>query len=626
MIQRGFGLGAVLVLLVAGGCARDHVESIQLVRLDSAGQAIVLPVDDSIEGFNRGMFGFNGWMLRWVMRPVTKTFHLIFYPEPVRESFQRAGVNLAFPARLLNNSLQGKWGNAAEETGRFLVNTTIGIAGLFDPATPLGMELHDEDFGQTLGTWGNSPGGAFTFPLGKPTNGRDTIGWLIDYPFDLKNWIPGGGIFFTLNGLTFSIDESLRALGSEADPYATLRDVTALAREYDVRDFEFEWFAGQPDPTIAAALLAPRDPHFFKRAKTRRVRIETTGRKLPYSLWLQRGPAPLVVFIPGFGSSRLSGSTLMIAELLHEAGYSVVTIASTMNPEFIENAASTFVPGYLPRDCGDVQLAVRSIDFQLRERYGERIGPLALAGMSLGGMQTLYMAALDLGLQEGGLNAARYVAIDAPVSTLHALGQIDRYFDAPLDWPADERAEQLEDSLLKVVALTRQPDRLREGLPFSFEESQFLIGYTFHLLMRDALYTSQRLSDRPMLNCNLHSAKRQPCYTRIQQLSFADYVQDIVLPYTLESTPAGVTEEQILNSVSLDAFEPLLSINGRVRAIINDDDFLLRPEDPDWYERVLGERVVRFPAGGHLGNLSQEPVRRAILDAFANLGDSPSAR
>ena len=96
-------------------------------------------------------------------------------PQPVRDSIEKFGHNLAYPVRGVNSCLQGKWHGAWEETKRFGTNTTVGLLGFFDPATTYGIGRSDEDFGQTFGHYGSGTGFYLTLPLVGPTNGREPL-------------------------------------------------------------------------------------------------------------------------------------------------------------------------------------------------------------------------------------------------------------------------------------------------------------------------------------------------------------------------------------------------------------------------------------------------------------------
>ncbi|MHC4845122.1 MAG: MlaA family lipoprotein [Planctomycetota bacterium] len=138
------------------------------------------PDYDPLETMNRGLFAFNDAFDKYVLTPTGKGWDKIA-AEGVKDAFSNFFDNLLFANDFLNNALQGKPRETAEVTGRFVVNTTVGLLGFFDPATDWGMPAHHEDFGQTLGYWGIAPGAYITLPFWGPSNGRDTIGFVVDW-------------------------------------------------------------------------------------------------------------------------------------------------------------------------------------------------------------------------------------------------------------------------------------------------------------------------------------------------------------------------------------------------------------------------------------------------------------
>jgi phospholipid-binding lipoprotein MlaA len=139
---------------------------------------------DPFGGYNRAMTSFNDGAYEYVLSPIAKGYKTVVH-EDIRDSIGNFFHNLLYPIRLVNNLLQGKLKNSVEETGRFVINTTIGIFGLFDPAKSyFGLEEHNEDFGQTLGYWGVGPGPHIVLPLLGPSNLRDTLSM---YPDSLVN-------------------------------------------------------------------------------------------------------------------------------------------------------------------------------------------------------------------------------------------------------------------------------------------------------------------------------------------------------------------------------------------------------------------------------------------------------
>lgn len=140
------------------------------------------PVSDPWEGFNRKMHGFNNVLDQFVLRPVAKVYDKVV-PDPVQSGVTRFFVNLRLPVTAVNQALQGRPTQAGQSLGRFAVNTTVGIAGVFDPATSLGVPKWDgEDFGQTLATWGWQDSRYLVVPLLGPRTVRDAVAIVGDMP------------------------------------------------------------------------------------------------------------------------------------------------------------------------------------------------------------------------------------------------------------------------------------------------------------------------------------------------------------------------------------------------------------------------------------------------------------
>lgn len=130
---------------------------------------------DPIESLNRQVFEFNDVVDRAVLKPVAQAYEYVL-PEPVRDCISNIFSNFREPSNAVNNLLQGKPIDAASDTCRFVVNSTVGLLGCFDPARQMGLEKHNEDFGQTLGRWGIGSGPYLVVPILGPSTVRDAIG------------------------------------------------------------------------------------------------------------------------------------------------------------------------------------------------------------------------------------------------------------------------------------------------------------------------------------------------------------------------------------------------------------------------------------------------------------------
>lgn len=197
--------------------------------------------NDPWEGFNRAVFSFNDGLDRAVLKPVTLGYRYVT-PQIAQTGVNNFFENLKDIKTLVNNLLQGKVHNALEDFSRITFNTTFGIAGLIDVATPMGIPKNDEDFGQTLGYWGFSSGPYVVLPLFGPSSVRDTIGRIPDFYYeDPVYYVNDRGARYSLRALRL-VDTRSQILDAEriisGDRYSFVRDAYLQRREFLVNDGE----------------------------------------------------------------------------------------------------------------------------------------------------------------------------------------------------------------------------------------------------------------------------------------------------------------------------------------------------------------------------------------------------
>lgn len=147
---------------------------------DEFAQKETTDTHDPLSGYNRAMTSFNDKVIIYGLTPISKAYAAIL-PQPLRLGISNFVDNIQFPIRFTNNLLQGKITNSADELGRFLVNSTIGLGGLMDPAKRyMNIQPHEEDFGQTLGHYGVGSGFHVVLPFIGPSNVRDVVGITAD--------------------------------------------------------------------------------------------------------------------------------------------------------------------------------------------------------------------------------------------------------------------------------------------------------------------------------------------------------------------------------------------------------------------------------------------------------------
>jgi len=195
---------------------------------------------DPYEGFNRAMFKVNEG-IDVVVKPVAKGYDAAA-PLPVKAGIGNFFGNISDVWTSINNFLQGKGGQGFSDAGRVLINTTVGIGGIFDIASEVGLEKHNEDFGQTLGKWGVSDGPYFYWPIIGPRTTRDTFGWAVDTAVDPVMHVQDVPLRNTLAGVRF-VDFRASLLPTDKivdeaafDKYNYIRDAYLQNRLSEIND------------------------------------------------------------------------------------------------------------------------------------------------------------------------------------------------------------------------------------------------------------------------------------------------------------------------------------------------------------------------------------------------------
>ena len=198
----------------------------------------VCAASDPLEPINRGVYGFNDFADRWVIRPTAKAYDKVV-PRFLKSGISNVFENIGTPAVAVNQLLQGKPLRSLSDTGRFLVNTTMGVGGLIDVATHAGFAKHDEDFGQTLGVWGAGSGSFLMLPFLGPSSVRDTVGIALDGLMNPIRFVKPTESRAAVTAL-YVIDLRAALLGVDqlvsGDEYLFLRDAYLQRRAFSVSD------------------------------------------------------------------------------------------------------------------------------------------------------------------------------------------------------------------------------------------------------------------------------------------------------------------------------------------------------------------------------------------------------
>lgn len=216
---------------------------------------------DPWESLNTKVFEFNRQVDRWVLKPVAQGYNFVM-PDPVQIGISNLFYNIRFPSRFLNNVFQGKVRGAATEMGRFMLNTTFGLGGLYDVAKDMDITTPEEDTGQTLGFYGVKPGPYVVLPLLPPFNVRDLVGFVGDIALNPINWLVapiieidgvpsviahknrmtssmvqlGGRVFEIVNDRSLNLEKFQGVEEATLDLYAAVRNAYLQKRARAIRE------------------------------------------------------------------------------------------------------------------------------------------------------------------------------------------------------------------------------------------------------------------------------------------------------------------------------------------------------------------------------------------------------
>jgi phospholipid-binding lipoprotein MlaA len=228
----------------AGGCRHLGLAGLAMAGLLAGCGPAPIPqgIDDPGEAQNRAVHEINKDVDRTVLRPVSQAYGAVV-PGPGQILIANVGGNVGLPSAIANGLLQADVGGAAQNTMRFLINTTVGIGGIFDPATAMGVPEVPTDFGETLHRWGVPEGHYVELPLLGPTTDRDMLGMAVDVflnplrfvlPTVEANWATGFQIAAGIGARSRYSDTIESVLYESADSYAQTRLLYLQNRRFEL--------------------------------------------------------------------------------------------------------------------------------------------------------------------------------------------------------------------------------------------------------------------------------------------------------------------------------------------------------------------------------------------------------
>ena len=563
---------------------------------------------DPIEPVNRQIFNFNDFVIRWVLTPMGDVYGYVV-PRVAQKRIANVADNINMPTKLVNNILQLKFVHASSVVSRFLLNSTIGIAGIFDFADYTGVGFLKkppvQGFEKTLAHWGLPPGPFLMLPFLGPSDIRGVAGFAGDNATSVFTYyLQEVGWVLNINNVFYVIVPIYNNnIQGAADPYANLRDFSRLQMRGEVEleehtpEQEAKKVLRPQDAGILETLgylkyEAANNPRFATQAVTGDIKFRDQEQSIGYNVWMQEKKAPLTFIIPGFGGDYDSGFCNKTAEDFYKEGFSVVTMSSIFSVNFAKGFKSGDKPGIIARDTEHIYMMLKAVLQELRKKYAQKITQVTLVGYSMGGFYTAFIAAKEEKLQRPMFD--NYVSVHSPGNLTYAMSSIDRFtYESYKNLSKEERASRQLKSIGSIFQLITSGGQNPWNTPYQLtgEDARFLVGFSY---IRSLLVWTEGL---PIA-------------------SFSSYCRNLIIPKYQKKM--GLAKENINEAFGYNnsywKIKDTLRDNYKLQFFVNANDPLLDKQSLQLIKHLVPEnRLTLSPRGGHLGNLLQ--IQQNIIKA-----------
>lgn len=647
-------LGVVLVLLGLNS-ACFCMEEAKVEKNKYPDYAYEFNGQDKFESFNRKMFMFNLKANKYVLRPMNIVWASIM-PKYGMDRLKNCYTNIEYPKRVTSCLLQKDFKSSGKETVRFVINSTIGLGGMFDPAkSKFNIEPKQEDMEQALSKYKIAKGPLLVLPFASPNNIRGYAGKVFDYSLNPASYFIGPVPMMVKAGFmanrTSYAQGLLRTLeGTFADPYDIARKLYGIDNyiknsNLDRRDVLAEIVDGQNIPKIENHELPkelktdiklddyePQCPivdsmrtsmfevpdlnksmwsdlsvwnrSFSKKVKTSAVNIVPDREKYKYRYILQKDKnAPVAIIYPSIGEGVFSHHSVVFAKIFYDQGYSVIIQGSSFQWEFVKSAPADYRPGLPERDASYVRLATSKILEQLSEK--EKIEPSEkiVVGTSFGALTALFVGAIEE--KENILNISKYISISPPIDLFFALRKLDTNA-AIWNQNQDDLKKRTAVVAGKIVQISqniadKDPTNDPKTLPFTEEEGQFTIDFIMKQKLSDVIFTIE----------NVSKCKKTDVYKQINDMNFNDYLEKYL------ATSVNKPMSELNQKMSLYSISDFLATSDKYKVYEAMDDYFINQKQLGWLKKTGSNKVVVLNNGSHLGFLYRKEFQDSLKTEIA---------
>ncbi|MCQ2367392.1 MAG: MlaA family lipoprotein [Kiritimatiellae bacterium] len=630
--------------------------------------------DDKWEPFNRTMFWFTDVTLTYIAKPINVVYTSII-PKPLIKGINNAIKNTEYPVRLLADLFRAEWGGAWTETERFCINTTVGLAGLFDPARDwLYIYSTDASFSGTFYAWGIAPGPTCAFPFTPYSNIRDNCGYVLDKCLDPKNFIDymyPTGIWI---GWTASLWPNYAPIW--ADPWNVVIEPhydhyraflpmmtvkSSLQRDFWAYRRIEAYKAGlledarpslreeiEKPETLAGSWrtiegFKPRTPaidtmrsliwrakrnddfwwsresiwnsDFASEVSSREVLVEGAEFATPYS-FVSTAPVvetreKLAFVIPGIVGRRDSDSTLAMGELLNENGFKVVLCDDIFSWEYMRSENKGILPGNLPEDAKRFAAFMSTVIDDLREDKKIDNPDVYIVGWSMGGITATHLAALEK-RGELGFDVKKILAINAPVDIRSAMGEVDDMFSVLNTWDRERVRKVCTEAAGALYAWADSTDPNKDEDIDAPNISEEEARFAIAVTMSMPL---------PELIAVSHDMKpfeqiksKKTAFHRDEFYREIEEVgcRDYIRDYLISFYP-GMSYDDLFAATSLKSLEQDIATNDKLVMIHAWDDVFMNEDDREYLDKTLKDRITWFSVGSHCGNFYTKEFHEEVI-------------
>jgi hypothetical protein len=393
------------------------------------------------------------------------------------------------------------------------------------------------------------------------------------------------------------------------------------------RDYKYPYH----DPYLATATTAILyDGGITPRLKSQIVRVpglpgrnqlpSLEGRgEVSVSLYRQNHPAPLLFILPGVGGNPYFGVATYLATPFYQEGFHIVILPSPMSWNFALSASRSGAPGYTPADARDLYAVMQKSLPILKDGYNVRITAIDFIGVSLGALEGAYLSVIDDEEQKIGIE--KYLLVNPPLDVSYALKTIDEWLALKDKFGGNEAQNLVGKAIVITESFSEERrddpavvDRLaKDFASFTTEQLQFLIAQQVQALLPELTYVTQVIHDRKVPATGEHQVRKR--LQEAKNLTFMDYNEKIALPLWRKADPQADLATFIERG-SLGAILDRLRGNSKVHIMHNADDFFVDKKSIAELKEAMGDQMVLYPYGGHLGNLWYSENKEEVLSVF----------